>query len=109
VYGLLTDRYRPQRGDGSAALDALLAEIASDNPDFTPDTPRQITVNGFSARSIDCDNPSANHGHGEHDWVVAFQRRDGSLRYFVFVAPTPDFEALRPAFQRILQSLKITG
>ncbi len=108
VYGLLTDQYRPPSGvRGAAAMDALIHEIGEDNSGFTPGTQQQISLNGLAAQSIDCDNPSANSGHGEHDWVVAFEQRDASLRYFVFVAPTPDFEALRPAFNRILHSLRV--
>jgi hypothetical protein len=66
-----------------------------------------MTVNGAAGRSVECDNPSANNGKGEHDWVVAFQRPDQSLRYFVFVAPRPDFEKLRPAFQKMLNSVRL--
>ena len=110
VYGMLTDTYHPNAGvRGSAAFDALINEIASDNPGFVAARPNPITANGAPGRSVECDNPSANNGKGEHDWVVAFRQPDGSLRYFVFVAPGAEFEQLRPAFQRILQSLKISG
>jgi hypothetical protein len=108
VYGMLTDQYRPQPGiRGAAAVDALVHELGEDNPGFTPGTQRQITVNGVAVESIDCENPSANSGHGEHDWVVAFPQRDASLRYFVFVAPTPDFETWRPTFRRILEGIRV--
>ena len=106
IYGLLTDRYQPeQRVSSSAALDALVREITRDNPGLVPGLQSQITVNGVTGRSFDCENPSGNNGRGEHDWIVAFQLNDGSLRYFVFVAPTPDFGKWQPTFQRILQSL----
>ena len=108
IYGLLTDRYQPhQRVSGSAALDALVREITRDNPGIVPGVQSQITVNGLTGRSFDCENPSGNSGRGEHDWVVAFPQPDGNLRYFVFVAPTPEFGKWQPTFQSILQSLRI--
>jgi len=108
VYGMLIDHFQPSAGDrDDAALDALLAEMVQENPGFSPGPKKPIQANGAVGRSIDCDNPSANKGAGEHEWLVAFQRPDGSVLYFVFVAPKADFETLRPSFQRIAQSLKI--
>jgi hypothetical protein len=99
VYGVLTDRYQPQAGmTVSAALDALVDEVVHDNPGLTPGRHTNVKVNGVSGHSVECENPAGNNGKGEHDWIVAFPQRNGSLRYFVFVAPTPDFEKLRPAF-----------
>lgn len=108
VYGVLTDTYQPRAGvHGAVALDSLISEIAANNPGFQASRQQAITVNGLTARSVECDNPSANNGKGEHDWIVAFEQSDGSLRYFVFVAPTPNFETLRPAFWRMLQSVRL--
>ena len=106
IYGMLTDRYQTRLG-GNAAFHALVSEIAQENPGISPGPERAITANGIVGRSVDSNNPSANNGKGEHDWIVAFGQPDGSLRYFVFVAPSPDFDKLRPTFQRILQSLTI--
>ena len=108
THGLLTNVYRAPLGvNGAAAVDALIGALGRDNPGFAPSPREPITVSGAAGQSIDCDNPSANRGHGEHDWIVVFPQADGSLRYFVFVAPTPEFESLRPGFRRILQSLRI--
>jgi Zn-dependent protease with chaperone function len=107
VYGLLTDRYQPQAGmTVSAGLDALIDQIVHDNPGLVAGRHTDVRVNGVSGHSVECDNPSGNNGRGEHDWIVAFPQKDGSLRYFVFVAPTPDFDKLRPAFKRILDSVR---
>lgn len=107
VYGMLTDIYEPQGNmDVEAALDGLVSGIAHDNPGLTPGRHTNLKVSGVSGHSVECDNPSGNNGKGEHDWIVAFPQSDGSLRYFVFVAPAPDFERLRPAFQKMLQTVK---
>lgn len=109
VYGLLTDTYHPQAAVDSStgAIEALIDEIAGDNPGFAAGEQSSVIWNGIPGKSVECDNPQANGGRGEHDWVVAFPQPDGSLRYFVFVAPTPDFERFRPAFVRMLKSLSI--
>lgn len=107
VYGMLTDIYQPQGSmNVEAALDALVSGIVRDNPGLNPGRHTNLNVSGVSGHSVECDNPSGNNGKGEHDWIVAFPQRDGSLRYFVFVAPSPDFERLRPAFQKMLQSVR---
>jgi beta-barrel assembly-enhancing protease len=108
VYGVLIDRYQPQERAGiAAALDSLMAEISHDNPGLVPGPQREVQANGVVGRSMECNNPSGNNGRGEHDWVVAFPQPDGYLRYFVFIAPTPDFQKLQPTFTRMLQSIKI--
>ena len=43
----------------------------------------------------------------ERDWlVVTVPRRDGSVLYFVFVAPQAEFERFRPTFDNMLQSVQ---
>ncbi len=108
VYGMLTDRYQPQgQMTVGAALDTLVNGIVRDNPGLVPDQHSDISVAGKTGHSVEAANPSGNGGRGEHDWIVAFPRKDGSLRYFVFVAPTPDFEKLRPTFARMLQTVRV--
>ncbi len=108
VYGMLTDRYQAQgNAQGAAAVIALIDEISRDNPGFSIRSENQIVVNGVPASSVECVNPSANGGKGERDWIVAFQLSGTTLRYFVFVAPSPDFDALKPAFQRIVNSIRL--
>jgi len=105
---MLTDRFQPPaRASIAAGLDALVAEITHDNPGLVVDPQTHATAQGGAGRSVECNNPSGNNGKGEHDWIVAFQNRDGSLRYFVFVAPTPDFEKLRQTFAKMIETVKI--
>jgi hypothetical protein len=107
VYGVLTDRYQPQGNMSvSAALDALVNEITHENPGLKPGRHADVKVNGIAGHSVECNNPSANNGKGERDWIVAFPQKDGSLRYFVFIAPAPDFGKLQPAFQKMLDTVR---
>jgi hypothetical protein len=43
----------------------------------------------------------------ERDWLVTFQRRDGSLLYVVAIAPDKDFESFRPTFEQMLKSIRL--
>jgi len=105
VYGMLTDAYRGE--SGSADLEGLVREIGRDNPGFSAGERSSVVWNSVPGRAVECDNPQANGRRGEHDWVVAFPLRDGTLRYFVFVAPTREFDKWRPSFEQILKSLQI--
>lgn len=110
INGALTDRYQPQStGSLDGSLDGLLGEIAHDNPGLTCGDRSDILRSGVNGRSVECENPAANNGRGEHDWIVAFPQRNSSLlRYFVFIAPTADFERMRPIFSRILESVNVS-
>ena len=108
VYGMLTDRYQPQgRMTLETALDSLVSNIAQENQGLVPGAHGDININGVAGHSVDCTNPSGNNGRGEHDWIVAFSQRDGSLRYFVFVAPSANFEQMRPIFTQMLHTIEL--
>lgn len=108
IYGVLTDVYHPQgRMTLGSALDSLVRGIAQDNPGLQAGPQTDVKTGNAGGKSVECTTPSANGGRGEHDWIAAFPESDGSLRYFVFVAPSPDFEKLRPVFTRMLQSVEI--
>jgi Zn-dependent protease with chaperone function len=71
-----------------------------------------IRVNGSPGKSIEMTGPSpiqdsSGKALREYDWLVTFQRSDGSLLYLVFIAPEQDFQAMRPAFQKMLRSLQV--
>lgn len=109
VTGMVTDRYQPEAPmTPDAALNSLVSSIAEDNPGLVAGPQSEVAIaDGLSGRSIECNRPAGNNTRGEHDWIVAFPQRDASLRYFVFVAPTPDFEKLRPTFAKMLQTLRL--
>ncbi|MBV8707733.1 MAG: hypothetical protein JO028_11140, partial [Acidobacteriaceae bacterium] len=104
--GMLTGVFHPEKDmQDSAALEALVHEITQNNPDIKPGAPREMVVHGVSAQTIECRNSSGSNGQSEHYWITAFRQKNGSLRYFAFVAPTEDFKTLRPTFHKILRSV----
>ena len=108
VYGVLTDLYQLEgRFTAGAAFNSLVESLVRDNPGLTPSQASDFSAAGVAGRTVECDNPSANGGKGEHDWIVGFPVGNSALRYFVFIAPKPDFEKLRPMFTKIAQSISL--
>lgn len=110
AYGVLTDTYAPAAGtEQDQAFDALLNELSSQNPGTRSGAVSSLTVGGQPARSAQSVNATANNGRGEHDWIVGVPVNGspgGALRYFVFVAPEQDFNAMQPTFEHILKSIR---
>jgi hypothetical protein len=108
-YGMLSGRFQPpQLGAIAAETDQLVAQLQQQNPQMKPGAASDVMVNGVRGRSLEATNSGAAGGGTERDWLVALPESTGTLRYVVFVAPDADFNALRPTFERMLQTLKLT-
>lgn len=115
-YGVVINGVRPQPGH-ALSLDQFTAELVramqSTGGDLSPlGDPQPITVGGVQGRSVAMQSispfPDA-HGQPqkERDWLVTVPQSDGSLIYFVFVAPQSEFEHFRPSYEQMLRSLQI--
>jgi len=115
AYGVMINTYQPE--DSNASLDQathdLLTSLHQSNPDLRAiGHDENIRVNGVVGKSVDLigtsplQDQSGRPGQ-ERDWLVAFQRRDGTLLYMVSIAPDKDFESLRPTFEQILKSIRL--
>jgi Zn-dependent protease with chaperone function len=108
-YGMLSGRFQPpQLGEIAAETDQLVTQLKQQNSQLQPGTAADITVNQVRGRSLQMTNNGAAGGGAEHDWLVALPETAGTLRYVVFVAPEADFSALRPTYERMLRTLKLT-
>ena len=115
AYGVMINTYQPE--DSNASLDQatheLLASLRQSNPDLRQiGQDDNIRINGIAGKSVDLVGTSplrdqSGRAGQERDWLVAVQRRDGSLLYLVSIAPDKDFESLRPTFEQMLKSLKL--
>ena len=112
-YGMLSGRFQPpsqaqQPADVTAETDALITQLRQQNSDMKAGAVSDVIVNQVHGRSLEATNSGAAGGGTERDWLVTLPESAGALRYVVFVAPDADFEALRPTFERMLQTLKLT-
>ena len=115
AYGVMINTYQPEESNTSLdqATHDLLTSLRQSNPDLrTIGHDESIRVNGVAGKSVDLIGTSplpdrSGRPGQERDWLVAFQRRDGSLLYMVSIAPDKDFESLRPTFEQILKSIKL--
>ena len=116
AYGAIISGFDPESRGGSNSLDdathQLLDQLRQSNPDLRAvGSDQNITVNGRNGKSVMLMGPSplkdqSNKAERERDWLVATQRQDGSVIYFVFIAPDQDFAKLQPSFEKMLRSLK---
>jgi beta-barrel assembly-enhancing protease len=106
TYGMLTDVYHPEGGQqDSTVLGSLIHEITQNNPNIKAGQQRELQINGVTAQTVECTNPSGSNGLREHYWITAFPQGNGSWRYFAFVAPAEQFKLLRPTFHKLLHSV----
>ena len=73
--------------------------------------PVNVSVNWRAAKSNEMLGQSAirekGQPLGERIRLVTLQGRSGVILYMVFVAPNPDFDGLRPVFDRIRWSFAL--
>jgi len=72
---------------------------------------QQIAVDGVPAGSVELETISRMAGadgkpQREHDWLVAVPREKRRGILFLFVAPTTHFEQMRPAFEKMVRSVR---
>ena len=70
-----------------------------------------IHVAGVQGRSVALQSTSPfadsnGQPQKERDWLVTLPQSNGSVIYFVFVAPQSDFDRLRPVFEAMLKSVQ---
>jgi Zn-dependent protease with chaperone function len=90
----------------------LIKNLVQSNPGLHQNGDlKSISVNGVSARSADLFGNSPVQQNGkpltEHDWLVLLPRPGGTYLYMIFIAPENDFAALRPTYQKMVDSLRV--
>lgn len=115
AYGAIINNYQPEGSNDNLdhATHDLLASLRQGNPDLREiGHDENIRVGGVAGKSVDLIGTSplkdqSGHASQERDWLVTFQRRDGSLLYLVFIAPDKDFNSMRPTFEQMLKTLRL--
>jgi len=99
-------------GSLDQVADDLIKNLVQSNPGLHQNGDlKTISVNGASGRSADLFGNSPVQQNGkpltEHDWVVLLARPGGTYLYLIFIAPENDFAALRPTYQKMVDSLRV--
>jgi hypothetical protein len=99
---VLIDIYKSRQGnDLIANTQQLVAQLTQTNPGLSCGQGSNLAVGGRAARSVECTSAA------ERDWIVSVGRPNGDLQYIVFVAPANEFEKMRPAYRRMLESFRL--
>ena len=90
----------------SRATSQLVDEIRQSNPNMRmAGAEQRRLVDGQSAAVLTFNNDSP-IGGAEVNWLVTVLRPDGTLRYFVGVAPQPDYNRYASTFDQIVGSAR---
>ena len=113
-YGVLISSAAPPQGQRMSIDDitqALVAEMQQRSNVKPAGSMQSISVSGMEGRSVSLQSTSpfasANgRQQTERDWLVTVPQSNGSIIYFIFVAPQAEFEHFRPAFENMLKSVE---
>ena len=112
-YGVLINGVSPPRGERMTiddVTDELVRTMQNGGGGLRPvGNAQPINIAGVQGRSVVMQSmspfPDANgQQQKERDWLVTVPRPDGTVIYFVFVAPQAEFERFRPTFDNMLKS-----
>jgi hypothetical protein len=112
-YGVIFSGFQPASGTDRLddAVSQLVASIQETNPSSKPVTKlMNLTINGQDARAVELQGNSSvvDNGKslGERVRLIALPGRNGIVLYMACVAPEPDFDQLRPTFDRTARSFR---
>jgi hypothetical protein len=89
----------------SMATDQLIDELKRSNPNMRVVRRTQKRIDGFDAMTVELNNDSP-VGGTEVDVLTAVLHSDGSLYYFMGVAPQADINQYSPVFDRMIASIR---
>ena len=117
AYGAIIDgaKFRTAVQDANGltqATSAIAQQISQQNGGMQQASDlTTLTVGGQPANAVELRgrSPVSDGGSAltERDLLVTVARPDGAVSYIVFVAPEPDYEALKPLFSSMIQSFRV--
>jgi hypothetical protein len=108
AYGMIIDVYKPQNARNlDEATNQFLDSLRQGNPDVKIVRSRvQTRVDGRQGQLTELSNASP-FGGAETDTVVTVLRSANEVQYFIQVAPTKSVAQYQPAFQSIMNSVRL--
>jgi Zn-dependent protease with chaperone function len=115
AYGVMVSGYRPQNARSlEEATQELIQTLQQGNSQIrVAGNGNAISVGGVRGLTVPLQGPSplvsGQQQLAERNQLVTLPRGDGSVLFLLFIAPERDFQALQPAYERMLQSLRLAG
>jgi hypothetical protein len=111
-YGVIFSGFNPRSKNLDAATDELVQSMMETNPGLRHfQSPVSLTVGDRSARAVELQGSASVVDKGkpmaERIRLVSLVGKNNVVLYMAFVAPEPDFDALRPTFDQILRSYRV--
>jgi hypothetical protein len=108
AYGLIIDVFQPQGARNiNEATAQFLESLRKSNPSMkSVRSSVQTRVDGQTALLSEMSNDSPVGGK-ETDIIITVRRPDGSLLYFIEVAPANDFPRYQNAFRNVMSSVRL--
>ncbi len=111
AYGMSISRFQPPGGREGAwglveATQEMLETLRSSNPNLRVIEQKAMNLKGRSALSTLLETDSPLPGQKERDQLVT-TRQSGFLVSLIFIAPQSRFDAYKPTFDAMLQSLEL--
>jgi len=111
AYGMSISRFQPPGGGEGAwglveATQEMLETLRSSNPNLRVIEQKAMNLKGRSALSTLLETDSPLPGQKERDQLVT-TRQSGFLVSLIFIAPQSQFDAYKPTFDAMLQSLEL--
>ncbi|HEX8491282.1 MAG TPA: M48 family metallopeptidase [Pyrinomonadaceae bacterium] len=108
THGLFIGAVAPQSNDLAEANAKFVEQQIAANPDFRiVRSPQAITISGRRGFATMVAGPSAVTGVVEVDVIHTTASADGQLFYIITMAPEDEWQAYQPAFEEILNSLRL--
>jgi beta-barrel assembly-enhancing protease len=109
THGLFVGKVAVESGDLEGATTLFLQQQLKANPEYeVQGRPRQIALAGRPAYAATVVGSSPVTGEIEVNLIHTAYTSDGRLFYLIAVAPEDEFESYRPAFERVVQSLRFS-
>jgi Peptidase family M48 len=111
AYGASISKYQPDGQNTSnwglvEATQQLIETMRQANPNLRVLGQTGKRLQAAPAFVTEIENDSPLQGQKERDWLIT-TRAGQSMLFVIFVAPESDYEAYRPSFEAMLESLKV--
>lgn len=108
THGIFIGALPPQGSDLESATAAFVQEQIKSNPDFKiQQQPQKYDFGGREGVATIVAGPSPVTGVIEIDVIYTTATSDGRLFYFITIAPEDEYQSYKPAFEHIINSIRL--